>query len=387
MNLAQKFISGFKSYHTNAKQAQLLTGKPLITQLKEIRQLRTYAGQCGMSDYYQFCLYDDHYIGTGSRKDYIGWRIANDFSKALNPRHVVLPAWDKCVFTQLADAAGLPTIQTKACFHSNNSISTIFGEHLKNESDAKKFLMNNDNYPLFGKPAYSQQGIGACYLKSYNELTQQINFIGKPDENIDTFIKQLLIPISTQYHKPECGFLFQVPLQMPPELIAFTQWPALSSLRVICLNSTAGSFPIRAIWKVSIPPNNLDNFSKGAHGNLMANVDIQSGEISRLVDNMWPKANVHEYHPFSKKAVKGFVLPQWSQVLKICQQAGKTFPLMKIHHWDIALTNNGPKILELNDLGGIEIAQIHGQGLLANGAREFLKKFGNSHSYPWINQL
>ena len=387
MSLPKKIITTSKELFQDAKHAKLATGKSIYAQLKEIRGLRRFAGQCGASNYYQFRLYDDDYISDSSREDYIGWRIANDFSKALNPRYAVLPAWDKCVFTQLANSSGLPTIQTKACFYPSNNISTIFGHHLKTRADAKEFLMNNDNYPLFGKPAYAQQGIGSCLLEYYQEDTKHIHFMGHESELIDSFIERLFTSVSPQYHKPECGYLFQVPLQMPEELIAFTQWPTVSSLRVICLNSPNGAFPIRAIWKIAVPPNHLDNFSKGIYGNLMANVDVHTGEISRLIDNLWPYAQMHECHPLSKVAVKGFFLPYWQQVLDVCQLAGKAFPLMKIHHWDIALTESGPKILELNDLGGIEIAQIHGQGLLANGAREFMKKHGDVTNYHWISQL
>ena len=119
----------------------------------------------------------------------------------------------------------------------------------------------------------------------------------------------------------------------------------------------------------------------------MANVNLQTGEISQLIDALWPSAQSYDKHPLSNLPVKGFLLPQWPEVLDICKQGGRTFPLMKIHHWDIALTDSGPRILELNDLGSLGIAQIHGHGMLANGARAFLKEHGNSGGFPWIEKL
>ena len=60
---------------------------------------------------------------------------------------------------------------------------------------------------------------------------------------------------------------------------------------------------------------------------------------------------------------------------------------MRIHHWDFALTDQGPMILELNDLGGTEIAQVHGHGLLTKETRGFLKRNANSQTHPWIGTL
>ena len=55
--------------------------------------------------------------------------------------------------------------------------------------------------------------------------------------------------------------------------------------------------------------------------------------------------------------------------------------------WDIALTDKGPMILELNDVGGTEIAQVHGRGLLTLQTREFLKRHANASAHPWVKAL
>jgi len=74
-------------------------------------------------------------------------------------------------------------------------------------------------------------------------------------------------------------------------------------------------------------------------------------------------------------------------LLDACRRAGPVFPLMKIHHWDFALTDKGPVILELNDVGGTEIAQVHGRGLLTLQTRQFLKRHANANAHPWVKAL
>lgn len=372
---------------TRARLVQKETGKSLLQQLSDIRQLGRYPGQCGVSDYYELRLYCDDYLSGNGREDFIGWRLENDFSLSLNPRHAVLPAWDKHVFTQLADGAGLPTIPTVACLHPARTIPGIFGKHLKSRSDVQTFLSDPDNYPLFGKPAFSQQGIGAYYLAGYTADSRMVLLKSGEEIYIDSFIDRLFAPIDPQYHRPESGYLFQRPLEMHGALQQLTGTDTICSLRVVCLNGHDGAFPIAAIWKIAVPPNSVDNFSRGKYGNQVADVDLQTGKIGPLIGQFWPGAQLQEIHPVSKLPVSNTLLPHWADVLNVCREAGKVFPLMKIHHWDIAITPTGPRILELNDQGALAFLQLYGKGLLGPEVRSFIKSNTSSRKFPWVARL
>ena len=172
-----------------------------------------------------------------------------------------------------------------------------------------------------------------------------------------------------------------------PEIMAITQWPAICGVRVICLNGPDEVKPIRAVWKIAVPPNHIDNFSLGKNGNLLADVDLATGQVDRVVSGFWPKTELLTHHPVSGQSLLGFCLPGWSKILDACKRAGPVFPLMRIHHWDFALTERGPMILELNDVGSTELAQIHGHGLMSQETREFFKRYGNMRDQPWIQEL
>ena len=110
--------------------AKRQSGKGAATQMQEIRALSKMGGQCGISDYYCYKLYDDDFqTGRGAR-DFLGWRLQQSLSMALNPRHAVLPAWDKLVFMTLAGAAGLPIAPLRAYYHRAKVIPDALGEHL-----------------------------------------------------------------------------------------------------------------------------------------------------------------------------------------------------------------------------------------------------------------
>lgn len=379
-----------KQINTALHQARLArseTGKSIPRQIAEIRRLARCAGQCGASDYYELGLYNDGHLAGNRREDFVGWRGLNEFSLALNPRHSVLPAWDKFVFTQLALGSGLPAIPPVACVHPGRSIPAAFGTHLRDASEVRAFLCDRRNYPLFGKPAFSQQGIGACYLTDYVEGSGTIRLKSGEQLGVDQFVNNLFVPIDPQYHRPECGYLFQQPLEMPDTLQRLTGTDVISGLRVVCLNDPQGAFPIAAIWKVAVPPNQVDNFNMGKYGNLVASIDVQSGKLGPLIGQCWPGAQLHDVHPASNQPVAGTVLPYWADVLRICEDAGKVFPVMKIHHWDIVITSSGPRLLELNDQGALAFLQLHGKGLLTARVRSFFHQHANATRFPWVNSL
>jgi hypothetical protein len=249
------------------------------------------------------------------------------------------------------------------------------------------FLRNPLIYPLFGKPVFSQQGYGSAYLAGYDPVTDCLSLLNGKSVLVEDFLRRLSETVDHRYHKPECGYLFQKSLALAPEIYAITQWPAVCGVRVICLNGLDGVKPIRAVWKIAVPPNHVDNFSLGKNGNLLADVDLVTGEVSRILGGFWPKTEVFLKHPISGQALGGLRLPGWSKVLDACQRAGAAFPLMKIHHWDFALTEQGPMILELNDVGATEMVQVHGRGLLTIETRDFLKRHGNASAHPWITSL
>lgn len=367
--------------------ARAQTGKSWFDQLREIKALKSYGGQCGISDYYWYKLYDEEYqIGRGA-PDFLSWRLQQKLSLALNPRQVVLPAWDKCVFTQIASAGGLPVAPIRACYHPANRISDSLGTHLKSKAAAAAYLRDPSIYPLFGKPAYSQQGYGSASLASYDPSSDMIRLLDGKTISIESFLKRLDESVDVRFHKPECGFVFQECFSLAPEIQALTNWSAICGVRIVCLNGPLGAKPIRAIWKIAVPPNHVDNFSLGKYGNLLADVNFENGEISRAVSGFWPNTKVLSKHPFSGQSIAGFRLPGWKRILDACQRGGAVFPMMKIHHWDFALTDQGPMILELNDIGATEFLQIHGHGLLTEETREFIKRYGNAREHSWIKSL
>lgn len=382
-----KRIAQLKHYRAWSDAVQQQTGKSRLEQVQEILALRRLGGRCGVSDYYWYRLYDPSYHRGRGSADYLGWSLQEAFSVALNPRYAVLPASDKLMFTQLARSAGLPVAPVKATYHPARTIDPGLGQHLKSVDAVAQFLRNPANFPVFGKPAYSQQGYGAAYLASYDPATDQLVQLNGGRIAVTEFVQRLTRTVNVHFHKPECGYLFQECFKLHPEIAELAEWSALCGVRVMCLNTPDGAKILRSFWKIAVPPNQVDNFSMGKYGNLLADVDPATGEVGRVLGAFWPEAKVLTDHPQSGKRITGYRLPGWERILDACNTGAAAFPLMKIHHWDFVLTDQGPLILELNDIASTQAAQIHGHGLLTEFAREFLKTHASVRWHPWVRDV
>lgn len=387
MKSIDRLLARLTEYRDWVRLAEAQTGKGLLSQAREILALKHCGGQCGITDYYWFRLYDTPYLEGRGAKDFLGWRLEPQINPALNPRHAVLPAWDKVVFTILANAAGLPVPTVKACYHKMQRLPLVLGQHLTTVEAAAHFLRQPEHYPMFSKPAFSQQGEGASYLEGYDPIIDSVKQGRDKSVPVATFVKRLVTTVDFRYHRPECGFLFQEALLLHPDIRALAGWHAICGVRIVCLNDDMGVKPIGAVWKIAVPPNTVDNFHMGAYGNLVAEVDIVTGEIGRVVNGLWPNASVLARHPVTGQTFEGFKLPDWDRLLEICCQAGPVFPLMKIHYWDFALTDRGPVILELNDMGGTQIMQLSGHGMLTEQMRAFVRRHVDAQQHPWASAL
>lgn len=374
-------------YRRFAERARRQTGKSLARQAREIWELKSLGGQCGISDYYWYRMYDPSYQCGRGAADYLGWRLQQEFSLALNPRVAALPGADKIAFYSQAGAAGLPLAPVLATFHPGDGLVPHLGSHLRDVAAVERLLRDPSVYPLFVKPSFSQQGYGSHGLVGFEPKGELLRTLSGGTLPLSELLHSLTHSIDHRYHKPECGCLFQPMLKPAAEIEAFNEWPAVCGARLVCLNGPDGAQAIRAIWKIAVRPNHVDNFSLGKHGNLVADIDLETGEVRRMVDGMGPEARVLDAHPQTGRPLARLRLPGWQQVLRACISAGAVFPLMRVQHWDIAFTDQGPVILELNDLGATEFLQLHGHGLLTAQTREFLKAHADARFHPWVAAL
>ena len=85
-------------------------------------------------------------------------------------------------------------------------------------------------------------------------------------------------------------------------------------------------------------------------GNLFATVDVNQGIITSDLTDYTLK--LHKEHPVTHFVAKGTQLPCWEEVLELAKKAAYRVPQVAYVGWDIALTPDGPVLIEGNHCGG-----------------------------------
>ncbi|MFA0814819.1 MAG: sugar-transfer associated ATP-grasp domain-containing protein [Anaerofustis sp.] len=97
--------------------------------------------------------------------------------------------------------------------------------------------------------------------------------------------------------------------------------------------------------------------------------NINSGGMTSIVD---PKTGVirfpasdknfvrYETHPITGTVFQGFQIPMWEQCLELVSRAVRVLPQVGYVGWDVAVSTDGPILLEANDYPGHDIYQMPG---------------------------
>lgn len=118
----------------------------------------------------------------------------------------------------------------------------------------------------------------------------------------------------------------------------------LNTIRVISQIHANAVNILAARIRISInsPVDNL------AAGNIACSIDLSTGRINGPgIFSDITKSSV-DVHPVSLHKLYGFQIPFWNEVLKLVEDAASSIPENKSIGWDVAITNEGPLLIEGN---------------------------------------
>ncbi len=95
----------------------------------------------------------------------------------------------------------------------------------------------------------------------------------------------------------------------------------------------------------------VDNFHGGG---LVANVDLETGMVT--TDGVDGEGGTHACHPDTGEPIKGFQIPCFREAIQMVEEMGRDLP--GYYGWDIAITETGPALIELNADPGQSTVQL-----------------------------
>lgn len=150
--------------------------------------------------------------------------------------------------------------------------------------------------------------------------------------------------------------IFQKYLEPHDDIVAFTGSNAIQTVRLITAKNDIGEISMYCGFfkMVGAPDILVDNFQGGSSGNLMANLDLSNGAIIEATgyDRSTFNLRFPDLHPITQKKLSGFKVPEWDKLTHCAMALHAKISSVRIIGWDIAITNDGPVILEGNPENG-----------------------------------
>lgn len=152
---------------------------------------------------------------------------------------------------------------------------------------------------------------------------------------------------------------------------------SVNTMRMITLIGDDGNPNlIYAVQKFGVNGRVVDNY--GVHGP----VDVDTGEFLYPAHSGDTKAEgLYTEHPNSHEKLVGFVTPMFREAKKMVLQASLVIPQIRYVGWDVAITPNGPAIIEGNTYCAHDFWQLPGQTPDGIGIIPTIKKLVPSFKY------
>jgi len=234
---------------------------------------------------------------------------------------------DKFVFGQFASSLGVSTPTNLALLDRDKVTWLDRDETLPLES-----LADPDAPGLNGfcKPLAGMQGDDAFPLR----IDRGRFFAGDRPISLDELRARL-----------PGRFLFQHRIEQHP-LMSRLNASSVNTMRLISFCIDGQATVLHGVLRIGVAPSHVDNW---AAGGLIASIDLERGEL-RGDGFFKPGAGGRTpAHPVSGIRFDGFVLPHFAAAMAMVKRLHEYLPQIYSIGWDVAISTDGPLIVEGND--------------------------------------
>ena len=315
---------------------------------------------------YGFCNPD---ISYEEQKRFAGKQAQQAFNLIYNDKTWYAATKHKLFFETIMNGAGMASPDTLAVYDRKGRGTTDV--LLKSRQELENFLSNGDNFPLFAKPTTGLLSIGSFRIDKRTEKGLIINASHTvPVPDVCDYIQGV----------SKKGYLFQRVLN-PHNKISEISGEVIASCRFLVFNFEDKAVVHSCCMKLPGSGEVADNFWR--KGSLLCNIDNKSGVITRAClkheNHVEELTNQHELF----KKLIGFQLPDFEEATLLVSKAARHFAGIRVQSWDVAFTDKGPLMLEVNYGGDLNLSQLaSNEGVMGEQYCALLRQSGYSGKLP-----
>ena len=325
-------MPNYKKVLSQLKQVAKESGKPVFKIVSEYMGLRQ-----------RKCLYWNEYYNfefdRQSREfqdDFLGGREQGVYLELLNPFKYYILARNKFLAHLVLEQAGIPTPELY-CYYSPENGVAVEGKTGFDVLSVKRILEGKQ--------------VAECVVKategSHGDNVFAVNRIKYEDEDAlfdlsDGTQKRLSALLG---HSP---LLFEQKIRQTQQLSCFNP-SSVNTIRFMTTLMPTGEAKVIATFiKIGRSGAFVDN--AGGGGNVDAGINVATGEIYGAIEfNSFRKTRPIDCHPDTKAQLNGVVIEHWEEICTRLCHFQQRLPFLKAIGWDVAITDAGPVIIEIND--------------------------------------
>jgi hypothetical protein len=346
------------------KAASAETGVSVAAMLRDLLVLNA-RHQLGIRAYFQYRLFDPR-LTLKQKAEYLpDTHWANQrFWALLNPPRYRLPFANKLVFNRVFGGAGLPVAQILGVYDPVVGWTSENGS-LRNAAELAQWLDRHGCKGFVFKPVWGSEGCQVLVFTGAdpNHPGSFRSMAGDryDAESLAAFAHNTAALTNVGLGDPR-PYLLEGRLKPHPVLAEFVG-PTLCCVRVVTAIGISGKPSIvGAVYKLQPEPLGVDHLSYGALG---CWVDLETGALAA-------GRSRHDFKyvsviPGTAREFVGFQLPEWDAAKSLALRAAAVFPWARSIGWDIALSDQGPMLIEGNAHWSTSLLQIPAPGGLMTG--------------------
>jgi hypothetical protein len=285
-------------------------------------------------EYFEFELEKQ---GPEFRNTFLGINEQRYYLDYLNPKKYYILARNKYITHKILENTGVNKSELYCYYHPEGSVLRS-DEIANNLQSVIKILREKNVAKCVVKTTESSSGMNVLVIHhiTYTSNDCILHLFDGSEIKLSDFLKSTPL-------------VFEELIEQTKQLAALNE-TSVNTIRFMTTLFPDGEAKIIATFiKIGRSGKCVDNAGDG--GNVDACIDIETGKIIYPIQfDGWRKIKDITHHPDSGNLIDGVVIDNWESIKRQVKDYQRSFPFIKAAGWDIAITEDGPIVIEVNDM-------------------------------------